>query len=90
MINKIRQHLIDDWKLFFKFWSVQLDIIAAVLGGVMIAFPDAALYVWSQFPPDLKAMIPTEWTPYISVSLLVASLLARAIKQPKLKAKDES
>lgn len=90
MINKIRQHLINDWHLFFKFWSVRLDMIGAAFLAIILAFPDAALYVWVQFPPDLKALIPVEWTPYISLGLLLASMVARAIKQPKLKAKDES
>ena len=42
-MNKIKLELIEDWRNFWRFWSVRLGIIGSAITGVLIAFPDVAL-----------------------------------------------
>ena len=86
-MNKIKLELIEDWRNFWRFWSVRLGIIGSAITGVLIAFPDVALSAWAMMPADLKAAIPERYMPLIGVVVFVASLIARAIKQTKLEPK---
>ena len=87
-MNKIKLELIEDWRNFWRFWSVRLGIIGSVITGVLIAFPDVALSAWAMMPADLKSAIPERYMPFIGVVIFVASLVARAIKQTKLEQKE--
>lgn len=87
-MNKIKLELIEDWRNFWRFWSVRLGIIGSAITGVLIAFPDVALSAWAMMPADLKSAIPERYMPLIGVVILVASLIARAIKQTKLEQKE--
>ena len=80
--------LIEDWRKFWRFWSVRLGIIGSAITGVLIAFPDVALSAWAMMPADLKSAIPERYMPLIGVGIFVASLIARAIKQTKLEQKE--
>ena len=87
-MNKIKLELIEDWRNFWRFWSVRLGIVGSAITGVLIAFPDVALSAWAMMPADLKSAIPERYMPLIGVVILVASLIARAIKQTKLEPKE--
>ncbi len=87
-MNKIKLELIEDWRNFWRFWSVRLGIIGSAITGVLIAFPDVALSAWAMMPADLKSAIPERYMPLIGVVIFVASLVARAIKQTKLEQKE--
>ena len=87
-MNKIKLELIEDWRNFWRFWSVRLGIIGSAITGVLIAFPDVALSAWAMMPADLKSAIPEHYMPLIGVVIFVASLIARAIKQTKLEPKE--
>ena len=86
-MNKIKLELIEDWRNFWRFWSVRLGVIGSALTGFLIAFPDQALQAWALLPADLKSAIPERYMPLIGVGIFVASLIARAIKQTKLEPK---
>lgn len=86
MMKSIQQHLIDDWRLAWRFWAMRVDALGIAFASVFMAFPGLALDVWNNFPADLKAVIPQQWTPFISVGLLVLSMAVRVIKQRKLEA----
>lgn len=83
-MKKLRIELIEDWRNFWRFWSVRLGLIGSAITAVLIAFPDVALSAWAMMPADLKAAIPERYMPLIGVGIFVASLIARAIKQSKL------
>ena len=87
-MNKIKLELIEDWRNFWRFWSVRLGIVGSAVTAVLIAFPDVALSAWAMMPGDLKAAIPERYMPLIGVVIFVASLIARAIKQTKLEPKE--
>ena len=38
-----KPELIEDWRNFWRFWSVRLGIVGSAITGVLIAFPDVAL-----------------------------------------------
>lgn len=87
-MNKVKLQLIEDWRNFWRFWSVRLGIVGSAVTAVLIAFPDVALSAWAMMPADLKAAIPERYMPLIGVVIFVASLIARAIKQTKLEPKE--
>lgn len=89
-MNKLKLQLIEDWRNFWRFWSVRLGIVGSAVTAVLIAFPDVALSAWAMMPADLKAAIPERYMPLIGVGIFVASLIARAIKQTKLEPKEGS
>ena len=82
-----KPELIEDWRNFWRFWSVRLGIVGSAVTAVLIAFPDVALSAWVMMPADLKSAIPERYTPLIGVVIFVASLIARVIKQTKLELK---
>ena len=82
-----KPELIEDWRNFWRFWSVRLGIVGSAITGVLIAFPDVALSAWAMMPADLKSAIPERYMPLIGVGIFVASLIARTIKQTKLEQK---
>ena len=86
-MNKIKLELIEDWRNFWRFWSVRLGVIGSTITAWLIAFPDHALYVWAMLPADLKAYLPERYMPLFGVAVFVLSLVARAIKQTKLEPK---
>lgn len=86
-MKKFKLQLIEDWRNFWRFWSVRLGIVGSAITGVLIAFPDVALLAWAIMPADLKSAIPERYMPLIGVVIFVASLIARAIKQTKLQPK---
>jgi hypothetical protein len=81
---KFKIHLIEDWRNFHKFWSVRLSLIGSALLAAFFAYPEAMLHVWNAIPPDMKAYIPAKFAPFIPVSIIVAGVLARIIKQKGL------
>ena len=83
-MNKIKLELIEDWRNFWRFWSVRLGVIGSALTGFLIAFPDQALQAWLLLPADLKAYLPERYMPLVGVAIFVLSLIARVIKQSKL------
>lgn len=76
--------LIPDIKKAHKFWSVRLGALTTLVATMVAAAPDALMAVWATLPPDLKAFIPPEYGQIIVVVLIVSSLIARLIDQPKV------
>ena len=83
-MNKLKLELIEDWRNFWRFWSVRLGVIGSALTAFLIAFPDHALQAWALLPSDLKAFLPERYMPLVGVAIFVLSLIARVIKQSKL------
>ena len=86
-MKKLKLELIEDWRNFWRFWSVRLGVIGSALTGFLVAFPDQALQAWALLPADLKAFLPEQYMPLVGVAIFVLSLIARAIKQTKLEPK---
>lgn len=81
-MKKIR--LINDWRNYWRFWSVQLGVLGSTIVTWLIAFPEHLLFVWNMLPPDLKLYFPAQYMPLIGVGVFILSLIARIVKQKKL------
>lgn len=81
--------LIEEKKHFFKFTSVWLTSIGAVLTGIFTAWPDAVRDIWLFMPDDLKAALPATTPKWIAMSIIVAGIFSRLIKQPNLRKPNE-
>ncbi len=81
---------IDNWRKWYRLWSIRLGAIGASLTALLIASPDAVLYAWNLLPMDLRAAIPPQYVPLIGVFIFVMSMVARLIKQESLKDKNVS
>ncbi|MGN6817788.1 MAG: hypothetical protein ACTHJR_03865 [Sphingomonas sp.] len=79
--DAIRARLIDDWRRSWRFWSMRLSLIGAVLATAGAAFPDAMLEAWNALPPDLRALVPTHAARIIAATLFVATMAARLYRQ---------
>jgi hypothetical protein len=56
----------------WRLWSVQIFAVIAALP-----------VVWAELPPDIKAMIPDGWSPYIVTLIAIGGIVARSIPQSK-------
>lgn len=81
---------IDNWRKWYRLWSIRLGAIGASLTTLLIASPDAVLYAWNLLPMDLRAAIPPQYVPLIGVFIFVMSMVARLVKQESLKDKNVS
>lgn len=72
--------LIDNWKMWWKFWSIRFGI----LGAFAVSFPDMIIQTWASLPSHIRDIIPEQYIPHIGTGLLVLSLVSRIIKQEKL------
>lgn len=83
----MKPELIENWRQCWRFWSVRLAAVGTALTGLLIAFPDAALYAWALMPVEFKAAIPPQYMPLIGVGVFVLSIVARLIRQDSLRDK---
>jgi len=76
--------LIDDWRDAYKFWSVRVGAIGAVLMGTVAAWPDGAIILWNYMPIQVQTLLPERLLPIAGVALYVLVILSRVVKQAKL------
>jgi hypothetical protein len=77
----LRARLIDDWRRSWRFWSMRLSLIGALLSAGAAAFPGAMLEAWNALPPDLRALVPTRAAQIIAAILFVGTMTTRLLKQ---------
>lgn len=71
-------------KLLFKAWSVWLSSAGALLGVYLLQAPDALLGAWHMLPDELKAMLPVNFSQYVSYLLIGLGIISQFIRQRKL------
>lgn len=76
--------LIEGWRKFYKYWSIQLGAAGVVVTSVLISSPTIAIEAWTALPSDLKSFIPPNYMPFIGVGIFVLSMIAKFIVQSKL------
>lgn len=79
--DAVRARLIDDWRRSWRFWSIRLSLLGALLSAASAAFPAAMLDAWNALPPDLRALIPARAAQVIAAILFVATMAARLFRQ---------
>jgi len=77
--------LIANAKQWYKMTSVWFSGLAATIITLSTAFPDAALQAYLMLPQEFKQFIPQTTLRYIVVVIILLSIFARLVKQPKLK-----
>ena len=72
--------LIDGWK---KVLVKSYSNLASYAQGIVITLY-LVVPTMNDIPPEIKNSIPVEYLPYVSLFLLVCSILGRVIQQPKI------
>ena len=76
--------LVDDAQDWSKWWSVRLSILGGVILTIMEIYPNAISSVIQALPAEVKSNIDPELLRVIGIACVVASPIARVIKQAKL------
>lgn len=81
--------LIDNWKDWWKMWSIRINALVGFLIVLIAQFPDIFLQLWVLIPEEIKQSITTiDGIASAFLSVLIISSFARVVKQNKLH-KDE-
>jgi hypothetical protein len=76
--------LVDDARDWSKWWSVRLSIIGGALLTLAEGFPHALATIYSTLPTGITGTLPDGLIKVIGIICVVASPIARVIKQSKL------
>ena len=79
----LRGRLIDDARLWWRFWSMRLAALGAVVTALAQWFPDALSAAWNAMPSDMRGLLPAPLLHSIPVILFVAVMIARIVAQKK-------
>ncbi|AJD83155.1 hypothetical protein [Paracoccus phage vB_PmaS-R3] len=63
--------MVEDWKEAYRWFSVQITALLAVLP-----------FVWASLPDDVKAYVPDEWRPFIVSAVALGVIVGRLKDQP--------
>lgn len=75
--------LIPNWKKAWKFASVQIS----ALGAVLMLMIELAGQAWISLPPHAQTLIP--YSQHIALVLFVLGIFGRVLKLPEKKSDDE-
>lgn len=75
--------LIDDWRNWWKFWSIRIAAIFSVVITALLSFPEYAIQVWGMLPSDFQ-FVADQYKPFVGVVLFALLAASRLVKQKKL------
>ena len=81
--------LVENAKDWSKWWSVRLSIIGGAILTLLEAFPNAVATVISVLPEQVTTQVGDEILRFIAIICIVASPIARVIKQSKLDSQND-
>ena len=76
--------LVEDSKNWSKWWSVRLSIIGGALLTLAEGFPHALGTIYSTLPAEVTQAVPDGIVKVIGILCVVASPIARIVKQSRL------
>lgn len=77
--------VVENWKdILLKSYSTLANYIAGVITTIYLVVPTL-----NDIPPEIKSIIPIEYLPFVSLALLVVSILGRVIQQRSISGKVE-
>jgi preprotein translocase subunit SecY len=76
--------LVPDAKNWSKWWSIRLSLIGGALITFLEAFPNAVAAVIQTLPDNITDQIGTDILRVIAIVCIVASPIARVVKQTKI------
>ena len=68
----MRMKIVDDARRAWRWFSVQALAVLAVVP-----------LIWSELPPEVQALVPGEWKPWVLAAVAVAGILGRLVDQDK-------
>ncbi len=74
---------IENWRQGWKFWSVRLAAFGGVLLGYCAVFPSDVLNLWASLPDEIRTKVPSQLVSLIGTLVVISSLVARFVAQPK-------
>lgn len=82
--------LVDNWRSWWKMWTIRINIIIGLLIAIFSQFPDTFLHLWVLVPTEWQQQILTvDGLGTIIMGILVLSSIARVVKQDVLHIKKE-
>ena len=79
----VRARLIDDARLWWRFWSMRFAAAGVLIQGFLTWFPDQARDVWNWIPADMRALLPGWLTTSLPIALFAAVMVSRVWAQKK-------
>lgn len=73
--------LIQNWRQAWRWWSVRVSALGALLTALLLAAPDLAIALWQALPPELAALLPRHAELLVPLGLQLAAAIARVIRQ---------
>ena len=80
----MRLELIPDRRNWWKFWSVRLSGLGAVVLMVAEFAPQTLHSTWALLPVAVRDTLPDGFLKYTGIALIILSMIARGIKQKRL------
>ena len=80
MVENSKFKFIDNVDKWWRLWSIRFGI----LGTAILAFPDTVYQVWLTIPPEIRPEFLSVHIDKLGMIMMIASVLSRVIKQPKL------
>ncbi len=72
--------LISGWRTWWK----QISTWMVAAGSSIVAFAPELMEIWRSLPMEVQASFPVEWIRAFGLSLVIASIPAKLIRQRKL------
>lgn len=84
LVNWVRAHLVDEARLWWRWWSMRFNAIGlAILAWVQFD-PVSVLAVWNMMPRQVQNIVPEHALSALALVFFVLAMLARIVRQPKL------
>jgi hypothetical protein len=72
--------LISGWRT----WPKQVSTWLVAAGSSVVAFAPELMEIWRSLPIKVQASFPVEWIRYFGITLVLASIPAKLVRQKKL------
>ena len=77
--------IVENWKdILLKSYSTISNYISGIIMTIYLVVPTL-----NEIPPEIKSAIPIEYLPFVSLALLVISIIGRVIQQKSVSGKIE-
>lgn len=81
--RRISMRLLPDWRQAWRWWSVRVSALGALLAAIALLAPDVVGAVWAALPPELLAKLPRNVAMAVPLGLELATIVARITRQRK-------
>lgn len=85
MLQKLKIELIAEWRVAWKYMSVQFAALAVMFQTYLELMPGDAYLRWMALPPEIKSVFPEAWVQHIGLALMCFAGLSRFIKQKNVR-----